>query len=399
MLRTRVRAGPVAGLVISLVFAAVFSVIGLGELWFPGAAPSLDQATPVTLRVPYGTRIIVDGRRGGSRLSYEHARIIVPRGTLLSRVERRAPRRLRLRVDPPPPDRREPPAQLLRDLLHRLDVAHRVPAQFRPKSRAPAARAGGRVRAHRGRAALRQADPALHRAARVLDADGGAARCGSRSPSIGAPRSSWRSAVAFVAASLLRFDLVLLCVLLVRGIARPLFLNKRNPRSHALRGRAGGARRGRRLHRAHHGVRGALRRARRSDARASVATSSRASAAACMAGVLARMLRDPAERVMGHVSRDKLLDLTDLEQPLLQDAWLREAPGAGSTRAPWPTSPKPLRPPSARTPSSRASAPTTTTSARRFSRSTSSRTSATARPHPTRSSTPRCPPTRSWRTS
>jgi cyclic-di-AMP phosphodiesterase PgpH len=46
-----------------------------------------------------------------------------------------------------------------------------------------------------------------------------------------------------------------------------------------------------------------------------------------LAGVLARALRDPAERAMGHVSREKLLDLTDLEQPLLKKM-AAEAPGS-----------------------------------------------------------------------
>jgi hypothetical protein len=46
-----------------------------------------------------------------------------------------------------------------------------------------------------------------------------------------------------------------------------------------------------------------------------------------IAGLLGRGLREPAERVMGHVSRDKLLDLTDLEQPLLKKM-AAEAPGS-----------------------------------------------------------------------
>ncbi len=46
-----------------------------------------------------------------------------------------------------------------------------------------------------------------------------------------------------------------------------------------------------------------------------------------LAGFLARGLREPAERAMGHVSRDKLLDLTDLEQPLLKKM-AAEAPGS-----------------------------------------------------------------------
>jgi cyclic-di-AMP phosphodiesterase PgpH len=46
-----------------------------------------------------------------------------------------------------------------------------------------------------------------------------------------------------------------------------------------------------------------------------------------LAGVLARALREQAERIMGHISREKLLDLTDLEQPLLKKM-AAEAPGS-----------------------------------------------------------------------
>jgi hypothetical protein len=46
-----------------------------------------------------------------------------------------------------------------------------------------------------------------------------------------------------------------------------------------------------------------------------------------VAGVLAVLLRDFGERLLGAVSRDKLLDLTDLEQPLLKKM-AREAPGS-----------------------------------------------------------------------
>jgi len=45
-----------------------------------------------------------------------------------------------------------------------------------------------------------------------------------------------------------------------------------------------------------------------------------------VAGLVAAVLRAPAERLLGQVSRERLLDLADLEQPLLQKL-SREAPG------------------------------------------------------------------------
>src|SRR5262245_43840911 len=80
MLRTRVRAGPVAGLVLSVLFAALFTVIGVGDLYISALTASIGQATPVTLRIPYGPRIV---RFGDQTLVYEHTRVIVPRGTVL----------------------------------------------------------------------------------------------------------------------------------------------------------------------------------------------------------------------------------------------------------------------------------------------------------------------------
>ena len=80
MLRTRVRAGTAAGLVLSLLFAGIFTAASLFELYIPAFTPSFGRPAPITLRVPYGPRIT---RAGHSQLAYEHARVIVPRGTVL----------------------------------------------------------------------------------------------------------------------------------------------------------------------------------------------------------------------------------------------------------------------------------------------------------------------------
>src|SRR5579862_5647308 len=79
MLRTRVRAGPAAGIVMSLLFACLFTAVSLFDLYLPQLVPTFGKPVLVTLRVPYGPRIV----RGRSLLSYEHTRVIVPRGTVL----------------------------------------------------------------------------------------------------------------------------------------------------------------------------------------------------------------------------------------------------------------------------------------------------------------------------
>src|SRR6478672_8930561 len=83
MLRTRVRAGAAAGLIMSVLFAALFTALSVFELYVPSLAPSLGAPAPTAIRVPYGPRIIRDARNGRSHLSYEHARVTVPRGTVL----------------------------------------------------------------------------------------------------------------------------------------------------------------------------------------------------------------------------------------------------------------------------------------------------------------------------
>src|SRR5258708_6189776 len=84
MLRTRIRAGLVAGVVLSLVFALALCFLQSFELYIDDWTPRLGETTAVTLRVPYGPRIVQGQHLSGTNISYEHTRIIIPAGTLLS---------------------------------------------------------------------------------------------------------------------------------------------------------------------------------------------------------------------------------------------------------------------------------------------------------------------------
>src|SRR4051812_23855826 len=84
MLRTRVRAGAVAGVVLSLVFAAALCVLQSFDLFVEAWTPRIGEPVAVTLRVPYGPRIVRDQHSGGSSVSYEHTRLIIPQGTVLT---------------------------------------------------------------------------------------------------------------------------------------------------------------------------------------------------------------------------------------------------------------------------------------------------------------------------
>ena len=85
MLRTRVRAGPVAGLVMSVLFSLVLTAVQLGDHYVRAWVPKMGEAVKVSVRVPYGPRVIRDRATGRSELHYEHQRIVVPRGTVLRR--------------------------------------------------------------------------------------------------------------------------------------------------------------------------------------------------------------------------------------------------------------------------------------------------------------------------
>ena len=58
MLRTRIRAGAVAGVALSIVFAMAMTVLQVFDLFIESWTPEIGHATVVTLRVSYGLRIV-----------------------------------------------------------------------------------------------------------------------------------------------------------------------------------------------------------------------------------------------------------------------------------------------------------------------------------------------------
>lgn len=321
MLRTRVRAGATAGLVLSVIFAALFTAIGTFDLYVPSMAPRLGAAAPVTLRIPYGG--VRDVRAG--RLSYQHARVVVPRGTVLQ--EENDEHRAAFAYE----SIRRPPAmsRLVSVFVIHFIVCLMLTSYLR--------------RFGQNRVRLMRAQVGLFglMAGSVALAKGLLLFTGL--PEFWVPMAAlplWVAhafdrrtaflvdlAVAFVAASLLRFDQVLLSVLLVRGVAATLFFfNRKQVRQMIVAGTLAG------LAGAVTFVALTVVFEARFDLVKDLFTGTGSNVLGCigggmLAGVLARVLRDPAERAMGHVSREKLLDLTDLEQPLLKKM-AAEAPGS-----------------------------------------------------------------------
>ncbi len=324
MLRTRVRAGPAAGLVLSLIFAALSTAIGLFDLYVPSLAPRIGSPAPVTLRVPYGPRIMSAASEGRSHFAYEHARVIVPRGAVL---------------DDAVQDHR---AAFAFESLRRPLGIGRIASYFvvyfilGQLLTAYLRRFGqNRVRLLRpqvGLLGLMVLSIALSKAALLYTALPEFWIPVSMLPTWVAIAFDRRTAfllglgVAFLCASLLRFDLLLLSVLIVRGIASSLFFfNRKNPRQIILAG-------------AFSGVAGMVTLMALTsifEGRVNLADlmlGAFSNLLACvgggvLGGVIARLFVEPAERVMGEVSRDRLLDLTDLEQPLLRKM-SSEAPGS-----------------------------------------------------------------------
>ena len=325
MLRTRVRAGAAAGLVLSVLFAGMFTAVSLFELYVPALTPHMGEATAITLRVPYGPRIVQEARDGRSHLAYEHARVLVPRGTVLDdgNDEHRSAFayesiRRPLRA-----------GRVLSFFVIDFIVCLMLTTYLRRFGQ-------NRVRLLRPQVGL-----LLLTLGAVVTAK--AILLFTALPEFWIPMAAlplWvalafdrRTAflfelgVAFIAASLLRFDILLLSVLLVRGIAASLFFfNRKQPRQMLSAGVFSGIA----------GIVAYVCLREIFEGRFAIvddlALGMGSNLIACMggavgAGLIAMFLRELAERTLGHVSRDQLLDLTDLEQPLLRKM-ANEAPGS-----------------------------------------------------------------------
>jgi hypothetical protein len=330
VLRTRIRAGATAGVVLSVVFAALLTLVASADLIVRAAVGHgelrFGEVTPVTLRVPNAPRFLPESP-GSTSLRYEQRAVLVPRGTLL---------------DANVPD-------------HRLAVAHEATSDRGALGRFGRVAGVGAIYLTLSlllTTYMRRFAPSSARLLRpqvgifvllfgVL-ATAKALLMFTAIPVYWVPFAVvplWgvlyldrRTAfmlnvvVAFFASSFVRFDILLLGVVLVRGMASSLaFQDRKHPRQMILAGLLGG-------------IPAAVIFAAASfafDAGFSVLDDvshpARSHLLACAgggvaAGLLAFALREIAERVLGAVGRDRLLDLVDLEQPLLQ-RMAREAPG------------------------------------------------------------------------
>jgi cyclic-di-AMP phosphodiesterase PgpH len=323
VLRTRLFGGVVAGTILSVVFAALFTLVWSYDL-FGRRAPRFGETTAFTLRVPYTPQFIhtIDDV---TRARFDYRRVIVPRGTVLREdIEAH-----RIAVTYEAARYPATPLRLTGIALWYFTLSALLSTYVRRFGPSTAKL----LRAQIGIFVLMLAIMVFAKALLLFTA----------LPEYWVPLSTvplWaclymdrRTAfilnvvLGFFAASLLRFDILFLIVLLIRGMASSLaFRDRKHPRQMLVAGTLAGI--------SAAVLWGATTLA--FDGRLDIAADLRrgldSSLLACLgggilAGTIAVFLREPAERLLGAVGRDRLLDLTDLEQPLLQKM-AKEAPGS-----------------------------------------------------------------------
>lgn len=324
MLRTRVRAGPFAGLVMSVLFALVLTAVQVGDHYVAAWAPKMGSAVGVTVRVPYGPRVVRDRMSGRSELHYEHQRIVVPRGTVLKPHSDSDWTAFSYDSRHRPPE----PARLVAVFAIFFTLSMGLMAYLRRFGHQ-------RLRLLRAQAGLLSAMALFALLTKVLLLFTALSEFWlpiAAVPLWIATSFDRRTAfvvtvvLAFLVASFLDFDLIFLCVLLVRGMAATiLYLDRKRSRQMIFAGALAG------VSAAAVYVAIMVTFEGRFDWRGDLSQVLGSQLIACFgggltAGLLAALLRSPASRVMGHVPRERLLDLSDLEQPLLMQL-AHEAPG------------------------------------------------------------------------
>lgn len=322
MLRTRVRATAPVTIAVSALLAAVLALAWSIDTLVPGWAPAFGKPVAVSLRVPYAP--MIEESQGGS-LAYAHARVVVPRGTVLDDdVELH---RIAFAYE----STRRPPSHLRIGASFVLFFALLVLTSTYLRRFGPS-----RTRLLRTQLGLFCAMTALVVLAKAM-------LLFTVVPEHWVPLAVvplWCSLaferrvaflvnvmLAFMAASLLLFDLPLLTVLITRGLAASvLFLNRKQPRQMIYAG-VGAGLVGAVIYAATMAIlEGAY--SPLADLRMGVYSPLLgAFGGGVLAGLLAHVSRHAGERLLGSVSRDKLIELTDLEQPLLQKM-SKEAPGS-----------------------------------------------------------------------
>jgi len=324
MLRTRIRAGTAAGIILSVVFSLLCTLVFSADLFSARFTPRFGEPAPYTVRVPFTPHVFQDPN-ASTVTRYEHRRVVVPRGTILR--EENEQHRVALTFEMT--RRPIPPMRILGVWLIYLTLSILLVTyarRFGPST-----------------AKLLRAQIGLFVSMLSMMVFAKALLLFTSLPEYWIPAAAvplWaclyldrRTAfilnmvLAFFASSLLRFDILLLIVFLVRGLASSLSLwDRKHPRQLILAGLIGGGAAALLLAATSLAFDGKFDIG--ADAAKMLDSQVLASVGGGLfAGFVALLLREPAEKLLGAVGRDRLLDLTDLEQPLLQKM-AKEAPGS-----------------------------------------------------------------------
>ena len=308
-----------------MLFATLLTAVGSFELFFDALAPAYDQASPVALRVPYGSRLTKLAADSQVEVSFKHKRIVIGRGTTLKADNEEHQIAMTFHQARRPPNPLRIGGAFFLYLFGCLVLTNYFQRFGHSRLRL--------LRSQIGLFSLMTLATVLAKVLLLFTA----------LPAYWIPVSLiafWAAigfdrrtallvdvAIAFFVASLLRFDLMLLTVFFTRGIvATLLFRSRKQPRQMLVAGLLSGL--GAAV--AYVALVVVLEGGKNLLGDVSLGLGSQILACiggGAVSGLLANVLREPAELTLGHVSRSRLLDLTDIEAPLLRKM-ATEAPGS-----------------------------------------------------------------------
>jgi putative nucleotidyltransferase with HDIG domain len=324
MLVTRVRVGAPSGLALCAVVAALMTLVASFEVLLPFTTPEFGKPTPLVMRVPITAKAAV-GRARLFDVHFEHRRMILDRGSVLR------------------PSVEEHRVAIEFDAARRPPTAARVGSTFLLYLLGCVILSSYAVRFGHARLRLMRSQVGLYAVVLSVFTAGKLLLLFTTLPAYWVPTAQvalWASlsfdrkagllvdmAAAFLIASLMSFDVMLVSVLVTRGIvASLLFVNRKQPRQMLFAGLGAG------LVAAVGYVALSTVFEQHADVAADLALGWHSQLLGCvgggvLAGFVANFGREPAEQLLGHVSRTRLLDLTDIEAPLLRKM-ASEAPGS-----------------------------------------------------------------------